>query len=304
MAGLVDQIQRWITEPPPDHLFEITETCLSAASPRSPGQSRQEILGERALAASPSAPNLLKPHLFREALPRLTGGKAPKRTATALVIPDYAVRMTILDFEEFPETDAERIPLLRFRLRKSVPFHIDEAQLAYAVQLKEAKRVEVLVVAIARPILDEYERIFTDAGYRVGLVTPSCMATLPLCSDAASGLSLLAKAAGSTLSVLLVENRRVRLVRCLDLAGSEHEEADREDRSILALLQQTLAYAEDQIGHSVNRLLLCGFGPETESLGKVAQREFGIAYSPVRSRFGAASQENAGLLGLLEQYAA
>lgn len=304
MAGLVDQIQRWITEPPPDHLFEITETCLSAASPRNPGQSRQEILGERALAASPSAPNLLKAHLFRDALPRLMGGKTPKHTATALVIPDYAVRMTILDFEEFPEADAERIPLLRFRLRKSVPFHIDEAQLAYAVQLEEAKRVEVLVVAIARPILDEYERIFTDAGYRVGLVTPSCMATLPLCGDAASGLSLLAKAAGSTLSVLLLENRRVRLVRCLDLAGSEDEEAEHEDRSILALLQQTLAYAEDQIGHNVNRLLLCGFGPETESLGKLAQREFGIAYAPVRSRFGAASQENAGLLGLLEQYAA
>jgi type IV pilus assembly protein PilM len=304
MPGLVDQIQRWITEPPPDHLFEITETCLSAASPRNPGQGKQEILGERAVAASPSAPNLLKPHLFREALPRVTGSIAPKRTATALVIPDYAVRMTILDFEEFPTADAERIPLLRFRLRKSVPFHIDEAQLAYAVQLEEAKRVEVLVVAIARPILDEYEHIFTDAGYRVGLVTPSCMATLPLCADEASGLSLLAKAAGSTLSVLLLESRRVRLVRCLDLAGSESEEGEREDRSILALLQQTLAYAEDQIGRSVSRLLLCGFGPETESLGKLAQREFGIAYSPVRSRFGVASQENAGLLGLLEQYAA
>ncbi|HEX3681742.1 MAG TPA: hypothetical protein VHU83_04305 [Bryobacteraceae bacterium] len=304
LPPLVEHIQRWISEPPPDNLFEITETCLSAASPRNPSQSRQEILGERALAASPSAPNLLKPHLFREALPRVTGSAAPKRSATALVIPDYAVRMTILDFEEFPATDAERIPLLRFRLRKSVPFHIDEAQLAYAVQVQEPKRIEVLAIAIARPILDEYERIFTDAGYRVGLVTPSCLATLPLCMGAASGLTLLAKAAGSTLSVLLLEQGRVRLVRCLDLAGSEEEEAEREDRSILALLQQTLAYAEDQIGQSAARLLLCGFGPETDSLGKLAQREFGIAYSPVRSKFGVASQENAGLLGLLEQYAA
>jgi type IV pilus assembly protein PilM len=306
LRPLIDHIQRWISEPPPDHLFEITETCLSAVSPRNPGQTRQEILGERALAASPSAPNLLKPHLFREALPRVTGSAAPKRTATALVIPDYAVRMAILDFEEFPANDAERIPLLRFRLRKSVPFHIDEAQLAYAVQLEEPKRIDVLTIAIARPILDEYERIFTDAGYRVGLVTASSIATLPLCMGGTpGGLTLLAKAAGATLSVLLLEQGRVRLVRCLDLAGSsESEEAEREDRSILALLQQTLAYAEDQIGQSVNRLLLCGFGPETDSLGKLAQREFGVAYSPVRSKFGVASQENAGLLGLLEQYAA
>lgn len=304
MPELVDRLQRWISEPPPDQLFEITETSLAGASPRNPSQRRQEVLGERALAPSPSAPNLLKPHLFREALPRVSGSAGPKRTAAALVIPDYTVRMAILDFEEFPPGQEERLALLRFRLRKSVPFHIDEAQLAYAIQLEEPKRIEVLAVAVARPILDEYERIFTDAGYRVGLVTPSSIATLRLCMDGEKGLTLLAKAAGSTLSVLLLEQGRVRLVRSLDLAGNEGEEAEREDRSILPKLQQTLAYAEDQIGQSVGRLLLCGFGQETDSLGRLAQREFGIPYSPVRSKFGVASQENAGLLGLLEQYAA
>jgi type IV pilus assembly protein PilM len=247
---------------------------------------------------------VLKPHLFRDALPRVTGSLTPKRTATALVIPDYAVRMAILDFEEFPAGEQERSALLRFRLRKSVPFHIDEAQLGYAIQLEEPKRIEVLTVAIARPILDEYEQIFTEAGYRVGLVTPSCMAALRLCTGEASGMTLLAKAAGSTLSVLLLQQGRVRVVRSLDMAGVEGEDAEREDRSIMALLQQTLAYAEDQIGHAVSRLLLCGFGPETDSLGKLAQREFGVPYLAVRSKFGAASQENAGMLGLLEQYAA
>lgn len=301
----VDRIQRWISEPPPDQLFEITETSLAGASPRNPGQNRQEVLGERALAPSPSSPNLLKPHLFREVLPRVSGALAPKRAGTAVVIPDYAVRMAILDFEEFPAGEQERAALLRFRLRKSVPFHIDEAQLAYAIQLQEPKRVEVLTIAVARPILDEYERLFTDAGYRVGLVIPSSIAALRLCVDGTSGLTLLAKAAGSTLSVLLLERGRVRVVRSLDLAGSgEEEEAEQEDRSIMAALQQTLAYAEDQIGQSVDRLLLCGFGQETDSLGRLAQREFGVPYAPVRSKFGVASQQNAGLLGLLEQYAA
>jgi len=302
--SFVDRIQRWITEPPPDHLFEITETSLAGASPRNPGQTKQEVLAERALTASPSAPNLLKPNLYREALPRVSGFGGLKRTATALVIPDYAVRMAILDFEEFPSGEEERAALLRFRLRKSVPFHIDEAQLAYSVQLEEAKRVEVLAVAIARPILVEYESIFTDAGYRVGLVTPSSIATLRLCISAEKGITLLAKAAGSTLSVLLVEQSRVRLVRSLDLAGEEGEEARREEHNVLPLLQQTLAYAEDQIGQPVSRFLLCGFGRDTDSLGKLAEKEFDVPYMQVRSRFGAASQENAGLLGLLEQYAA
>lgn len=298
-----ETIQRWITEPPPDHVFEITETSLAAVSPRSPGQHKQEILSERALLPSPAAPNLLRPQLYRDALAKFSSVAALKRRAAALVIPDYAARMAILDFEEFPQGEEERTALIRFRLRKTVPFHIDEAQLSYGVQLEEPKRVEVLAVAIARPILDEYEGVFVDAGYRVGLVTPSCLATLRLCASGDNTLTLLAKAAGSTLSVLLLQQDRVRLVRCLDLAGTEGEAQGREELAVLPLLQQTLAYAEDQVGQPVGRMLLCGFGAAAERLGTLTQREFGVPYSLVRSKFGATSQENAGLLGLLEQYA-
>jgi hypothetical protein len=37
---------------------------------------------------------------------------------------------------------------------------------------------------------------------------------------------------------------------------------------------------------------------------KVITQELGITSAPVRSRFGTASHDNAGLLGLLERYAA
>jgi type IV pilus assembly protein PilM len=246
----------------------------------------------------------LKPQLYREALARSVP-KAKRSAAAALVIPDYAVRMAIVDFEEFPAGDAERMALLRFRLRKTVPFPIDEAKLSYVVQVEQPDHIEVLAVAIARPILEEYESILTLAGYRVGLVAPSCLATLRLCSDGERGLTLLAKMAGSTLSVLLLDNGVVRLVRCLDLAASEDSDQVRnEHRAVDPILQQTVAYAEDQLSEPVTRLLLCGFESETEKLGQFASRAFGIPYAHVKSKFGTASQENAGLLGLLEQYAA
>ena len=320
--ALIDKVQQWIADPPPDQLFEITETSIATGSPRAPSQCKQELLVERGLTASPSAPNVLKPQLYRDALRRLSPANGGKRAATALIIPDYAVRMALLDFQEFPSGEPERAALIRFRLRKSVPFHIDEAQLSYSIQRTEAKRLDVLAVAIARPILEEYEALFTDAGYRVGLVTPSCLATLRLCESAGSGISLLVKAAGSHVSAVLFEAGRVHLVRCLDLTGldltgsdsagsevmdsegSEPEKEQPETDLIMPLLQQTLAYAEDQLGTPVSRLLLCGFGPETEILGRMAEKEFGVVYAAVRSKFGTAGQENAGLLGLLERYAA
>ncbi len=298
-------VQRWVAEPPPDHLFEITESSLSLVSSRTPSQPREQIFLERGLTISPSASNLLKPDLYRQALPALAQTTNLKRMGAALVIPDYAVRMAVLDFENFPQAEPEQIALIRFRLRKSVPFHIEEAQVSYAVQLQKAKRVEVLSVAIAKPILSEYEELFTTSGYQVGLITPSVLAALPLCRTDETGLTIVAKAAGSTLSVLLLEGAAIRLVRCINLSSNDESDmAGAGDLSVLDLVQQTLAYAEDQLGESVKRLLLCGFGAETDLLGKLAQKEFGIPYANLRSRFGATSQENAGLLGLLEQYAA
>lgn len=274
--------------------------------PRTPAEIKQETFGERPLSPSPSTPNILKPHVYRDALiSRFRSGalkrSTSKRARTALVIPDYAVRMAILDFEEFPQGEQERLALIRFRLRKSVPFHIDEAQVAYSVQVNEPKRIEVLAVAIARPILQEYETIFTDAGYRVGLVTPSSIAALPLYAGASSGLTLVAKMAGSALSVLLVERGRIRLVRCIDLAA-EGEEVREGEFNVLALLQQTVAYSEDEIGQPVTQLVLCGFGSDTDSFGRLAEKELRVPYASVRSKFGAPAQANSGLLGLLEQY--
>jgi type IV pilus assembly protein PilM len=262
------------------------------------------VLNERGAMASPAAPNLLKPQLYLDALREVSPVQPGKHPTAGLIIPDYAVRMAVIDLEEFPSGEQERLSLLRFRLRKTVPFHIDEAQLAYSIQVNDPKRIEVLTVSIAKPILDEYEALMKDAGYRVGLVMPSSMAALPLCVTEERGLTVVAKTAGSTLSVTLLDGGRVRLVRCLDLALSGEERAVSEERAVLPLLQQTLAYAEDQIGQPISRLLLCGFGPDTDSLGRQAQRELKIGYAPLRSKFGAPSQANAGLLGLLEQYAA
>ena len=278
---------------------------MAGVPTRGPQLVREEKLLERGLAASPSLPNLLKPQLYREALARM-GEDRPKRSKTALVIPDYAVRMAILDFEEFPDSEEERGALLRFRLRKSVPFHIEEAQLSYSIQMQKAGRVEVLTVVMARPILQEYEAIFQDAGFRVGLVMPSAIAALPLCETnegGKQGITLLAKLSGPILSVLLIEQGRIRLIRCLDLAEEEADLPGEPTRAVMPLLQQTLAFAEDQLGQTVSKVLLCGFGAKTPAMREHLQREFSVPCAPVRSRFRTPVHEDEGMLGMLEQYA-
>jgi len=303
---ILEKVQRWIAEPPPDHIFEISEHGLVQADPRNPAAPRIERIGERALQPSPNASNIVYPQAYRAALQQLTGALPARKRTAALVIPDYAVRMAILDFQEFPAAEADRLALLRFRLRKSVPFHIDEARVSYSIQVQEPQRIDLLAVAIARPILEEYESLFSERGYRVGLVIPSSLAALPLFGrmEPKAGLTLIAKIAGSTISVLLNHQGRLRLIRSLDLSLAEPGGRDGYTDAVLALLQQSAAYAEDQIGSAAERILFCGFEDETESIAEIAEQEFNMPAARLRSRFGAPTQQNAGALGLLEQYAA
>jgi type IV pilus assembly protein PilM len=301
---LLDQIRRWIKEPPPEYLFEVSERSLAWLQTRDPSSLRVERLEEKALAVSPSQPNFVRFDLLESALPKLGNGNSPQRRAkAALVIPDYAARLSVLEFEELPSDLGQLLALIRFRLRKSVPFAIDEAQVSCSIQWNDAqqKKMEVLAAAIARPVLEEYETLLRSRGFQAGLVVPSSIAALPLCPDSNDGLVLFAKLSGSVLSILLVENGLVRVVRCVDLS-SEENNPDEEPAIITTLVQQTLAFAEDELAQPVKRLLLCGFNGMMEELGPAFESEFGVSCAPLLSRRGEASQENAGLLGLAEQF--
>lgn len=299
--SFLDQIQRWVKEPPPEYLFEVSESALAWAQPRDAGNVRLHEFAAKALAVSPAAANFTRYDLFQAALPKV--GNGGSRARAGLIIPDYAARLAVLDFEEFPSDEVQRLSLVKFRLRKSVPFPIDDARVSCFLQANDVseKRIEVLAAAISRAVLDEYEGLLRGAGFQVGLVMPSSFAVLPLFSDSPGVLTLFAKLSGSILSVMLLVDRRVRVVRCIDLTSEEAEPS--EGSSLIStILQQTVAYAEDELHQPVQRMLLCGFGRDTDELGSSFQKEFGFAWAPLASRGGPASRESAGLMGLLEQY--
>jgi type IV pilus assembly protein PilM len=303
--SLLDYVQRWTKEPPPEYFFEVSQRGIAWTHPRHGGTVRVHSFPENALDVSPVQPNMLRSDLLDGSVPNVSGKNNQRRIKAGLVVPDYAVRISVLDFEEFPSDEEQRLALVRFRLRKTVPFSIDEAQVSCSLQSADPgqKRYDVLAAAVFRPVLDEYEGLLRSRGFQVGLVLPSSIATLPLCSCAGSELSLLAKLSGEILSILLLEGQQIRLARCVDLRSEEGSDDDHEP-VICTLLHQTLAYAEDELGEPVRHLLLCGFDRDGEAIGRSIQEELGLSWEPLRSRLGNPSQENAGLLGLMEQYAA
>ena len=93
------------------------------------------------------------------------------------VLPDSAVRVTLLDFDSLPERRQEADAAVRFRLRKSLPFDIEKAALSFDAQ-KTPQGLHVAAAIVLQSVLEEYESAFRDAGCSPGVVMPSSLGAL------------------------------------------------------------------------------------------------------------------------------
>jgi type IV pilus assembly protein PilM len=120
----------------------------------------------------------------------------------SLVIPDSAVRVLLLDFESLPSRLTEALPLVRFRLKKLLPFDADEALVTFQVMSTSKSVVRVLAVAIPRDVLKEYETAVREAGFEPGAVLPSTLACLAAVEDAEPELLINANPIGVTAAIV------------------------------------------------------------------------------------------------------
>jgi type IV pilus assembly protein PilM len=286
---MLDGLKHLLTEPPPDYAFELSETGIAWARPGT-GQPSFEALEPDVLSVSPLRDNVLKPEILRDRISRIVGaGSTRKRRRAVLILPDFCARVAVLDFDTFPKDEAEQMSLVRFRMKKSVPFDFESALIRYHAQTDSAtNRVELIVVVVSLEILARYEAPFRTIGLHAGQVTTSTLAALQL--DGHTGVSLLAKVSGRVLSAAVLKNGVLWMLRTVEL----HELTPAE---IVAVLFPTAAYVEDELETRPERLLACGMDPRLA--GDVAQ-ELGVPYEPLKSRWGNPAEHNAGLLGYLE----
>jgi len=280
--SFLSQITRLVKDPPPSHLFELSEAGIAFSQA---GQAGFLPFEPGTLVASPVEDNVLRP----DAVASMIGKFAPaagakKRRPAAVILPDYAARVTVLDFDSFPSSPEEQLSLIRFRVKKTIPFDIEAAAVSYFVQPASAsKRIEVLAVTVAMEVMARYEALFRGAGFHPGVVTTSTIAALNLYRG--EGVAIVAKLSGSVVTVAVIAGNTVKLFRCVTLDEPSETE-------ILAVLQPTFAYVEDELSTPVSKLILCGFQHTPSGLR--------CEVEALRSRYGTPGAFNAGLLGYME----
>lgn len=146
-----------------------------------------------------------------------------KNRAVTLVVPDASVRVLLLDFDSLPTKPAEALPVVRFRLRKLLPFDSDEAAVSYQIMSTARGMVRVLAVAMPMDVLREYEGMVRDAGFEPGAVLPSTLAVLAGLEETEKP-SLLVNAGPEAVTTAITREGILLLHRSVDMRTDIHVE--------------------------------------------------------------------------------
>ncbi len=240
-----------------------------------------EHLPPGALMPGIGEPNLRAPEVVASAIRTALGNIAAHTRAVTLVLPDAAVRVFVLDFDSLPSRADEVVPVLRFRLRKMVPFDVEHAGVSYQVLSQDKTECRVLVAVLPGPVLAEYESAAHAAGYEPGAVLPSSLAALAAL-DAQEPV-LAACMSGATLTTSIAHGQDLLLYRTLDLPTEPELRLTEVQRDIAV----AAAYFEDKLAARPRKLHYAGNGTAGDFARWINDPEFAVVEMTPRRQAGA-----------------
>jgi type IV pilus assembly protein PilM len=297
---------------------EITPSLVLAAKPGDvavQGESQDVVTAVATLRFGVVSPGLKTTNLkdraavsaaIQQALGEVTVGKSGNRSRkVTLIVPDAAVRVLLLDFDTLPAKKADILPILRFRLRKLVPFEVEDAALSYQVMdaLREGSGEALVRVAVAvmpSAIRAEYEDAVREAGYEPGAVLSSSLAALAAVPN--DGSALLVNRNANSVTTAISQRNHLLLFRTLDFPEPSVEagaDSYTEEALVTEELQQavsvSIAYFEDMLSTRLTHLYSVGPGGAPELARLLADDTVSVR-ELVPSPPGAGRSETTGML--------
>jgi type IV pilus assembly protein PilM len=179
--------------------------------------------GLEACAAYELAPGSVVPDLVennlrqREAvlngIEEALGSVAGRSHDIIAIVPDAAVRVMLVEFDTLPTDKEEATGVVRFRLKKSLPFDVEKAKVSYHAQ-KVNDEIRVVAAVALGSVIEDYEAAFRDAGFSPGVVLPSTLAAI----GAADGKrpTMVIKVDAHTTSIAILNDEQLQLFRTLE----------------------------------------------------------------------------------------
>jgi Tfp pilus assembly PilM family ATPase len=302
------------TTPPPDVAVEIDRTHVAAA--RLAMRGNQAVIVAHASEALPPGavvPGLLALNMpdvpavagaIRQTLAQL-GGSKPARVS--LVLPDTIAKVSLLRLEKVPAKAADLQEIVKWQVRKTAPFPIEQALVSVSPGALNAEGASEFVVALARhDIVHQYEQACAMASVHAGLVDLSTFSVInsilagnhPNAPSARDGGPGAGAPAGDWLLVHVTDTY-LTLAVLRDQSLLFFRNRSEEGEGTLAdLIHQTSMYYEDRLhGKGFARVVIAGAARlpgGAESVRRDLEQRLRMSVEAVDPRTAAALQDRIG----------
>jgi hypothetical protein len=197
-----------------------------------------------------------------------------KGSEIAVVVPDSTARIAFLTVENPSNNPEEQQTFIRWKLKKSIPFDVDAAQVAYRIlgPHRGGPGVDVLVALSPRSVVREYEAIFDALDIHAGTVLPSTLAALNVFTPP-SGDALFVKVAPDCVTTTVFQGRRIQFYRRVT------------DTSLYDAIYPTVLYYQDKLGgNALQHLYVCGYDGDLQMSLEQIQEKLGLSAQRVEPK--------------------
>ena len=285
----------WFASPPPTVGVEIAARRVTAVALGDRGGKAvvtahaTERLPDGLVVPALNQPNFTDRAAVIAAVGRVLGQLGVRASRVGLVVPDGAAKVSLIKFDKVPPRAEDLEQLIRWQVKKSVPFPIEQAQVTWTRGVTDPAGAAEFVVALARrDIVEEYEGVCQAANAQAGLVDLAtlnlinlALAADPTLAGGASGAALASGGSALPIDWLLVhvgaDSSTIAIVRGAQVIFFRNRPADAEGQ-LSDLVHQTAMYYEDRLhGPGFSRVLVTARDVPEDLAAEVDQLYRGLA---------------------------
>ena len=270
---LVRRAALWLDAMPHTALaVEVTPDRVAAAR-----WSRADVLDGYAVESLPAGalvPSAVETNIVNSAAVKTAVANVCERLRAAnedvaMILPDTVIRVFVQHFEDFPRSAAEAEPMLRWKLKKSVPFEADETLISYMRQAPRESGIDVVTALARLRIIREYESLVEGLALYPGVVLSSSLAAISLLDDEKP--TLLARVSGTTLTTAIVRRGVLCGYRCTDLPA---QGANLTPQMLCEEIFPVAAYYQDTWQETIRSVRVAGLGSRLPEFIRLLESEF------------------------------
>jgi Tfp pilus assembly PilM family ATPase len=244
-------LPRWFSNRPPAAAVEINPRRVTAAVIAEQGRTRVltsyagEPLAPGVVEAVLNAPNVHDAAALTAAIRTVLDRLSSRPKRIALVLPDSVGKLSLVRFEKIPAKVQDLDQLIRWQVRKTAPFRIEDAQVSWVPGIIPPEGGREYIVTVARrDIIESYERACEAAGTYAGIVD---LATVNLINAVMGTEARGVPAADWLLVHVSADYSTMAVIRGSSVIFFRTRTSDKDD-DLADLVHQTAMYHEDRLG--------------------------------------------------------